>query len=126
MAIAALGLAAVAASVSQMVDAGAAMQQRTYASWVAQNKIAELRLANVVPEVSQTSGDTMFAGREWIWRATISETGIEDLFRVDVEVGLADRDDTIRTVTGFIGEPVAPGQSNLAWIRSSLAIGESE
>lgn len=64
MAIAALGLAAVAASVSQMVDAGTAMQQRTYASWIAQNKIAEMRLANVVPKVSESSGDTMYANRE--------------------------------------------------------------
>jgi general secretion pathway protein I len=126
MAIAALGLAAVTASVSQMVDAGTAMQQRTYASWVAQNKIAELRLANVVPEVSETSGDTIFAEREWTWRATISETGIENLFRVDVQVGLADGDENIRTVTGFIGEPVVPGQSNLVWVRNSLAVGESE
>lgn len=126
MAIAALGLAAVAASVSQMVDAGTAMQQRTYASWVAQNKIAELRLANVVPDVSESSGDTMFADREWTWRATISETGIENLFRVDVQVGLAEGEENIRTVTGFIGEPVVPGQSNLVWVRNSLAVGESE
>ena len=66
MAIAALGLAAVAASVSQMVDAGTAMRQRSYASWIAQNKIAEMRLANVIPEVSESSGDTIYANREWL------------------------------------------------------------
>ncbi len=126
LAIAALGLAAVAASVSQMVDTGTAMQQRTYASWIAQNKIAELRLANVVPDVSETSGDTIYADREWTWRATISETGVENLFRVDVRVGLADGDENIRTVAGFIGEPGVPGQSNLVWVRNSLAVGESE
>ena len=126
MAIAALGLAAVTASVSQMVDAGTAMQQRTYASWVAQNRIAEMRLANVVPEVSESSGDTIFANREWLWRATVSETGIENLFRVDVQVGLAGGDENIRTVSGFIGEPVAPGQANLVWVRNSLAVGELE
>ena len=126
MAIAALGLAAVAASVSQMVDAGVAMQQRTYASWIAHNKIAELRLANVIPDVSESSGDTTYANREWTWRATVSETGVENLFRVDVQVGLADGDENIRTVTGFIGEPGVPGQANLVWINNSLAIGASE
>ena len=126
LAIASLGLAAVAASVSQMVDAGVAMHQRTYASWIAQNKIAELRLANVVPDVSESSGDTIYADREWTWRATISETGVENLFRVDVRVGLADGDENIRTVAGFIGEPGVPGQSNLVWVRNSLAVGESE
>lgn len=126
MAIAALGLAAVAASISQMVDAGAAMQQRTYASWIAQNKIAELRLANVVPDVSESSGDTDYANREWTWRATVSETGVESLFRVDVQVGLADGDENIRTVTGFIGEPGIPGQANLVWVDNSLAVGASQ
>ena len=126
MAIAALGLAAVAASVSQMVDAGVAMKQRTYASWIAHNKIAELRLANIVPDVSESSGDTTYANREWTWRATVSETGVENLFRVDVQVGLADGDENVRTVTGFIGEPRVPGQANQVWVNSSLAIGASE
>jgi general secretion pathway protein I len=126
MAIAALGLAAVTASVSQMVDAGYAMQQRTYASWIAQNKIAEMRLANVVPDVSESSGEIDYAGREWLWRATISETDVENLYRLDVQVGLANGDENIRTVTGFIGEPSAAGQSNLVWVRNSLAVGESQ
>ena len=121
--IAALGLAAVAASVSQMIDAAISMQQRTFASWIAQNKIAEMRLANVIPEVSSTSGEQAYAGSEWAWRATISETGIENLFRLDVEITFAGSDDVIRTVTGFIGEPVIPGQSNLAWTRDSQVEG---
>ncbi len=124
MAIGALGLAAVAASVSQMIDAGTAMQQRTYASWIAQNKITEMRLENITPDVSESSGDTIYANREWTWQARISETGVENLFRVDVQVGLACGDENVRTVTGFIGEPGVPGQANLTWIRNSLAVGE--
>ena len=124
MAIAALGLAAVAASVSQMIDAGTAMQQRTYASWIAHNKITEMRLENTIPDVSESSGDTIYANQEWVWAAIISETGVENLFRVDVQVGLAGGDENIRTVTGFIGEPSVPGQANLVWVRNSLAVGE--
>ncbi|MEX2125753.1 MAG: type II secretion system minor pseudopilin GspI [Woeseia sp.] len=124
LAIAALSLTAVVAAMSQMVDAANSMKDRTYASWIAQNKIAELRLSNVVPEVSEDSGDVEYAGLEWTWRATISETGVENLFRVDVAVSFVDSDDIIRTVTGFIGEPGIPGQSNIAWTSSSLAAGE--
>ena len=126
LAIAGLSLAAVAASISQMVDAGSAMKERTYASWIAQNKIAELRLANVVPEVSATSGELHYAALDWAWRATISETGVENLFRVDVEVSYAGSDDIIRTVTGFIGEPGVPGESNRAWTRNTQAAGEEQ
>lgn len=123
LAIAALGLAAVAASVSQMVDAAMSMQQRSYANWIAQNKIAELRLANVVPEVSSTSGQVQYAGLDWDWRADISETGVENLFRVDVTVTQAGQDEVLRSVSGFIGEPGIPGQSNIAWTSNARAGG---
>lgn len=126
LAIVGLSLGAVAASVSQMVDAATTMRERTYASWIAQNKIAELRLANVVPEVSETSGELEYAGLEWAWRATISETGVENLFRVDVAISYPGSDVAIRTVSGFIGEPGIPGESNRIWTRSSQAIGEKE
>ena len=126
LAIAGLSLAAVAASISQMVDAGSAMQERTYASWIAQNKIAEMRLANVLPEVSTASGEVEYASLEWAWRAIISETGVENLFRVDVEVSYAGSDDIIRTVSGFIGEPGVPGESNRAWTRNTQAAGEEQ
>jgi general secretion pathway protein I len=126
LAISSLGLAAVAASVSQMVDAATSMRQRTYADWIAQNKITEMRLANTMPEVSSTSGEVVFANVEWAWRATVSETGVEDLVRVDVAVSFPGADDPIRTVSGFIGEPVIPGQGNRAWTQNSQEEGNSE
>lgn len=123
LAIAALSLAAVTAAMSQMVGAANSMKERTYASWIAQNKIAELRLANIVPEVSEDSGEIDYAGLAWAWRSNISETGVENLYRVDVSVSFADSEATIRTVTGFIGEPSIPGQSNVAWTSNSLVSG---
>lgn len=122
--VAALALVAVMASISQMIDAGAAMRDRTYASWIAQNKIAELRLANTEPEVSTSNGEVEFAGLEWAWTATISETGVQYLYRVDVGVSFAGSEDVVRTVTGFIGEPGIPGEANRAWSQGSQAIGD--
>jgi general secretion pathway protein I len=123
LAIIALSLTAVAAKMGRMIDTSNSMRERTYASWIAQNKITELRLANVLPEVSATSGEVEYAATTWRWRAEISESGIENLFRVDVTVFYADGDDAIRKVTGFIGEPVIPGQSNRAWNRGSQNAG---
>ncbi len=123
LAIAALALSAVTAAISQMVDAATTIQQRTYASWIAQNKIAEMRLENIVPDVSTSSGEVRYAGTDWEWRSTISETGVENLFRLEVEIFLAGSDHVLRTVTGFIGEPVIPGASNRAWNQNSLALG---
>ena len=109
-----------------MVDAANGMQERTYASWIAQNRIAEMRLANVVPDVSTTRGEVTFAGMEWRWESTVSETGVENLYRVDVDVSYAGNDAVIRTVTGFIGEPTPPGGANLAWSSAIGAEGDAQ
>ena len=117
LAIVALYLAAVTASMSQMIDAAQTMKDRTYASWIAQNRIAELRLAPATPKVGASNGEIDYANTEWSWRSVVSETGVDDLYRIDVSVSLAGSDDIIRTVTGFVGPPGAPGEANRAWQR---------
>jgi general secretion pathway protein I len=113
--IVSLALAGVAASMGQMIDTANTMRDRTFASWIAQNKIAEFRLSGTMPEVGESSGEVDYANTVWAWTANVSETGVENLMKVDVTVTYAGFDDRIRQVTGFIGEPVSPGQSNLAW-----------
>lgn len=110
--IVAFSLTAVAASMSQMIDAATTMRDRTYASWIAQNKITEIRLANTIPEVGTSSGEIEFGNTDWEWRVVISESGIEDFMRIDVSISLAGEDYVIRTVTGFMGEPVVVGRRN--------------
>ncbi len=126
LAIISLSLTAVATKMGRMIDTSNSMRERTYASWIAQNKITELRLANVIPKVGSSSGEIDYADTTWAWRAEISEAGFENLFRVDVSVSYPGSDDSIRTVTGFIGEPVIPGQGNSAWIRGPANAGAVE
>jgi general secretion pathway protein I len=115
LAIVAFALTAMAASMNQMIDSATAMRERTYASWIAQNKIVEFRLGDTLPDVSTTSGELEFGNNRWTWRAVVSETGVQDFVRVDVSVSQADDDYVVRTVTGFVGRPVAPGAANQQW-----------
>ena len=119
LSIIALSLTAVATKMGRMIDTSSSMRDKTYASWIAQNKITEMRLANAIPDVAATSGEVEFANGTWYWRAVVSESGIENLYRVDVTVSFPDADTRIRGVAGFIGEPVNPGQGNRAWNRGS-------
>jgi len=118
LSIVALSLTAVATSMVQMVDAANTMRDRTYASWIAHNKITEMRLSADSPEVSTSSGEVDYANTSWQWRAVVSETGVKDLYRIEVGVSLAGRDDVIRSVTGFVGPPGPPGEANRVWNRS--------
>ncbi len=110
--IVAFSLTALTASMNQMIDAANTLRERTFASWIAQNKITEMRLANVIPDVSATSGEIEFGNTEWEWRAVVSETGIENFRRIDVSVSHYGADYVVLTVTGFIGEPVQIGRRN--------------
>ena len=124
LAIIALSLSFIMVAITQSIDTVNTLRDRSYAVWIAQNKIAELRLANVIPEVSATSGEVEYASGHWDWRAVVSETGIENLVRVDVSVSHAGSEDVVRSVTGFIGEPIAPGQSNQVWNSAQSLQGE--
>lgn len=117
LAIVALSLTAVTASMSQMIMAAHTMRDRTYASWIAQNQITELRLADAIPNVGASNGEVQFANTDWTWRAVVTETGVEDLYKIDVSVSFAGSDDNIRTVTGFVGPPGSAGEANRAWSR---------
>lgn len=124
LAIAAFALGSLIAAISQMVDASASVQERAFASWIGQNRIAEMRLANAIPDVSTTTTDVTFAGLEWELETTVSETGVENLYRVDVAVTLIGETDSSGVVTGFVGEPTSPGAANAAWSSGFEGTGE--
>ena len=117
--VVALSLTGIAVVLGDMLSNATWLKESTYASWIAQNKIVELRAANVYPDADETSGEVSYANSQWAWRAVVTETGIENLWRVDVSVGRPGGDN-IRTVTGFIGEPVPPGTSNNIWIGNAV------
>lgn len=124
--IIALSLTGIAVTMGGMLDNAAELRARTYASWIAQNRIVEIRAAGTVPEPGETSGEVEYANREWAWVSVVSETGIENLWRIDVSVSWPGAEDDIRSVTGFVGEPVIPGQGNRLWIGGSSGVGQSE
>tara|TARA_Y100000389_G_C17469308_1_gene528779 strand:+ start:7040 stop:7480 length:441 start_codon:yes stop_codon:yes gene_type:complete len=115
LAIVALSLMAVTSSIVQMIDSANIMRDRTYATWIAQNIITEYRLALLTPEVGDSNGEVLFMNRDWSWRAVVENSGVNNLYRINVEVSLEGNDNNIRTITGFIGQPSVPGLANRAW-----------
>ncbi len=115
LAIAALGMTAVFGVVGQSAYDAFYLRERTLANWVAMNVATELRLANTEAEVGETDGGAELAGTDWEWDATISETGVENLFRVDITVARADDPETnLATLAAFLGLPV-PREVTTDW-----------
>ncbi len=114
--IAALGLSAVITTVSRSIDNSNRFRNQTLATYIGLNVITEIRLSGEFPKVRETSDDVEYAGRNWVWVARVTETDVEALRRIDVDVAFADApDQRIHTVTGFAGQPVSGNSANSVW-----------
>lgn len=106
LAVIAFALAAGVSAVSGNTRNAAGLQDRTYAHWVAMNKMAELHISDQWPAVKTTRGSELMARHEWFWSIKVSNTPNALIRRVDVRVR-SDEDDELPlvTLTGFVGRP---------------------
>ncbi|MGH8273743.1 MAG: type II secretion system minor pseudopilin GspI [Gammaproteobacteria bacterium] len=108
LAVIAIGLLAVLSVAASGTRISAELQQRNFASWIAQNEMARLRLAPQWPDLGEANDDVDFANQKWRWDAKTVKTQDPDLRRVTVTVSFAKTpDDSITQLVGFIGKPPA-------------------
>jgi len=62
------------------------LEEKTFANWVAENTLVELKAAGTVPSKSWRQGRQELAGREWFWRYKGESTTSNDFVAVTVEV----------------------------------------
>jgi general secretion pathway protein I len=116
LAVVTLGIIAAFNLIVQISTGSLQMKERTIAGWIASNEITRLRLSGEFPEVSQFDGDVEFAGETYRWRATVSETGVEELRRIDMDVSYVDNPDiVIGRSTGFIAPAPPPRLGGSNW-----------
>lgn len=117
--IVALGLSSVVAMSARTIDNAYTFRERALALYIGMNIVTELRLADGLPDVGDSTDNVEFADREWTYRTIVSETGVEDLRRLEVEVAeRATPDVVVRTVTGFVGAAIPGDVANGTWINS--------
>jgi general secretion pathway protein I len=118
LAIVAIGMLAVFKTIGDTVNNVSTLRDRSFAAWIADNRITELRLSGLMPSVDETTGDLEYAGRRWHWVARVSQTPVEGLRRVDVRVrreGDAP-DSSLVSLAGFIGATAtSTGPSPTPW-----------
>jgi general secretion pathway protein I len=116
--ILASGMLAAILSVSQAASNGGYLRERTMAHWIAMNRLTEARLQKNAPPISKTSDEVEMAGRKWKWTMNVTQTQVETMRRIDVEVRPVEAPENSRlaSITGFYGSAVAPpGSALVAW-----------
>ena len=84
--IVAAGAAAVLSALTTAAASTTYLREKTFAQWIAGNRIAEARVALAPPQDGDTEGDLEFAGQRWQWRQEIKQGEIPGLRRIDVRV----------------------------------------
>jgi general secretion pathway protein I len=115
--IVALGMAALLGTMSSAAESTVFLRDKTFASWIAQNRITELRLQVALPAEGRSEGQVEYAGRSWRWEQEVRELDIPGLRRIDVRVRPTDAPAPKRVgarpawtadLSGVMGDAVAP------------------
>lgn len=104
----ALALVALTRTAAIQVQSLGALRDRTLAGWLAENVLAETRLAGIAPP-GKSDGWRMFGGREWRWELEVQPTQVATIRRLDVRVfSAAERSAPLAQLTGFSGSDLQP------------------
>lgn len=118
LAIVAIGMFAVFKTIGDTTHNVTDLRDRSFASWIADNRITEIRLTGELPSVEETAGEVEFAGRRWHWLAKVSQTQVRGLRRVDVSVRREGdpEDSALARLAGFVGATAtAAAPTSLDW-----------
>jgi len=107
LAVLAISLGALSKGIALYLDNASYLQERTFATWVAQNRATELQVLHSWPKPDTTKGTSQLAGQEWHWLQTV--TTIEDrpeIRQVRIEVRRQPDDERpLATLIALLGQP---------------------
>ena len=104
LAILSISLSSVLYVINQNTNNLIYLKNKTFAHWVAMNKVAEFRVNPVLIQNSRRlSGRYTIAQREWEWTAQLIHTEDKDLNKLNIDVYSAeDSKIKLATLTSFI------------------------
>jgi general secretion pathway protein I len=106
LAVVAIALLAVQRAMLSAADQAEALRARLVATWVAQDRLAELRLSRTLPPLGTAEGRVEQGGRAWAWRSEIGTTPNPAVRRVEIEVMREDKPGhALAQVVGYLVAP---------------------
>jgi general secretion pathway protein I len=104
-----LALLALTRTAALQVDGLGQLRDRTMAGWLAQNLLAETRIASPFPPVGTSNGTRRFGPAEFRWEVNVQPTRVATIRRIDVRIFAdADRKTALAQLSGLAGEDLLP------------------
>lgn len=113
LAIVAIGMAAVLEALTSSANTAVYLQDKTFAQWVALNRIETVRLSGNVPTAGTSDDNIDYAGRQWEWQQKVTSTPVSGMVQIEVDVRpadskAADNRGWYASAVGFMGNAIAP------------------
>ncbi len=107
LAVLAISLGALSKGVSNYLGNASYLQDRTLATWVAENHVTELQIMQSWPKVDTTKGSVQMAGREWYWVQRVTAIdGRPEIRQVQVQIfAQPDARRPLATLISLLGRP---------------------
>ncbi len=104
VAVLAIAMAAILSGMARYADNTAHLRERTFALWVAHNRLTEIELQQKWPDVGKSDGEMSMGGRNWRWKVEVKKTEDTHLRRIDIQVLSPNREGNAATLTSFIAD----------------------
>ncbi|MES0875117.1 type II secretion system minor pseudopilin GspI [Sinimarinibacterium thermocellulolyticum] len=104
VAVLAIAMAAILSGMARYADNAARLRERTIALWVAHNRLTEIELQPVWPDVGRSDGEMDLAGQTWKWEVEVKKTTDEHLRRIDIRVLSPRRDGSAAALSAFLAD----------------------
>ncbi len=104
LAIAAIGLVAVAQSLTRSIEVAHQLELRTIANWVSSNKLAEIRMNRRFDVSGTNTSMHQMAGQQWKVLESYFSTRDPNIARVVIEVFDSEEELSIFSTTSYISK----------------------
>lgn len=107
VAIALFGMAALAAvnAASSHLSSLSLLQQKSFAQYVASNRLARISLAQQWPLADEATGQATLADRSWHWRQQVTETVTPNVVALTIIVSAAEDGQELSRLTRYLRRP---------------------
>ena len=110
LAVVSVVLVALLGSMQSVIASATVIYDRTLASWIATDRVTELRLSTEFPEAGSSTGEVTMADQDWLYEVAIVETESPDILQIIVKVAsVAEPELTLAAATGSIIRPATGG-----------------
>ena len=107
LSVVAIGLTATLKAIHQEINAANMMQNKLLALWVLENKMAEIRLNPILPDLGINQGQQSLFNQTWLWQTHTLTTANAKIRKVEISIFIAtakDKKDSILTQAIYLGD----------------------